>query len=326
MQLPMKVLLTSASFQDVPGRHRDLLYQQGYDITTIKGPLTGAGFLPIIAGYDALLCGDDEVTAEVLQAGDAGRLKYISKYGVGVDKIDIAAARQLGIPVTICPGVNQHAVAELVFGLLLSFARNIHLEYAITKAGGWDKMTGFELHGKTIGIVGFGAIGREVAVRAKAFGMHVLVTTRHPNDEALAGVGAAYVATLEELAQQADILTLHIPYTLQTGAIINEGLVNNHLKKGAVIINTARGKLVNNEAIKQGLENGIIAGYLTDVLDVEPMPPSHPLQRAPNTLITPHIGSRTWQSVERQGLRAVENLINMLNGDVESYKDFMAYR
>lgn len=322
----MKVLLTSASFQGVPGMHSQLLYRQGYDITAIKGPLTGAAFLPIIAGFDALLCGDDEVTAEVLQAGHNGRLKYISKYGVGVDKIDIAKAKQLGIPVTICPGVNQYAVAELVFGLLLSFARNIHLEYAVTKAGGWDKMTGFELYDKTIGIVGFGAIGREVALRAKAFGMHVLVNTRHPGGEALEGVGATYISTLDELAQKADILTLHVPHTPETNEIINHALINNYLKKGAIIINTARGKLINNEAVKAGLENGTIAGYLTDVLDIEPMPANHPLQHAPNTLITPHIGSRTWQSVERQGLRAVENLISMLKGDVESYKSFMAYQ
>lgn len=322
----MKVLLTSASFQGVPGRHRDLLYQQGYDITAIKGPLTGADFLPIIAGYDALLCGDDEVTAEVLQAGHSGCLQYISKYGVGVDKIDIVTAKQLGIPVTICPGVNQYAVAELVFGLLLSFARNIHVEYAVTKAGRWDKMTGFELYGKTIGIIGFGAIGREVALRAKAFGMHVLVNTRHPYKDVLENAGAMYVATLAELAQQADILTLHIPHTPGTNEIINAALINTYLKKGAVIINTARGKLVNNEAVKAGLENGTIAGYLTDVLDIEPMPAKHPLQQAPNTLITPHIGSRTWQSVERQGLRAVENLISMLKGDLDGYKSFMAYQ
>jgi len=320
----MKILLTSTSFQDVPGNHLHLLQQQGYDLITMRGPLVEVDILPIIAGYDALLCGDDEITGAVLQKGQEGRLKYISKYGVGVDKIDIAMAKRLGIPVTICPGVNQFAVAELVFGLLLSFARNIHLEYAITKTGGWKKLTGFELHGKTLGIVGFGATGKEVAKRAIAFGMKVIVNTAHADEADIIKRGCMPANDIYNLAANADIMTLHVPLTSTTEEIINSHLINTSLKKGCIIINTARGRLVNSEAIKQGLQDRIIAAYLADVLDIEPAPANHPLLQAPNTLITPHIGSRTWQSTERQGLRAVENLINMLHGKVEEYSPFLA--
>lgn len=319
----MKILLTSASFQDVPGKHIQLLQQQGYEITATRGPLTEADLLPVIAGYEALLCGDDDVTAAVLQKGKAGKLKYISKYGVGVDKIAVAEAIHLGIPVTICPGVNQFAVAELVFGLLLSCARNIHFEYAITKTGGWKKITGFELHGKTMGIVGFGAIGKEVAARAIAFGMNVIVTTAHPDAADITKRGCVLMNDIHSLAANADVISLHVPLTSSAEEMINSRLISNSLKKGCIIINTARGKLVNNDAIVQGLQDGIIGAYLTDVLDIEPIPEDHVLLQTPNTLITPHIGSRTWQSTERQGLRAVENLINMLTGNVEAYTPFL---
>ena len=319
----MKVLLTSVSFQDVPGKHAELLYWQGYNVNAVRGPLTEEELLPVIGDYDALLCGDDEITAAVLQKGRQGNLKYISKYGIGVDKINIAEAKQLGIPVTICPGVNQFAVAELVFGLLLSFARNIHLEYNITKAGGWKKLTGFEIYGKTMGIVGFGAIGKEVAARARAFGMDVIVTTTNPDAEDIAKRGCRLALNINQLAAEADIISLHIPLTAQSEEIINEKFISSYLKRGAVIINTARGKLVNSAAIQKGLETGIIAGYLADVLDIEPPPENHLLLQSSNALITPHIGSRTWQSVERQGVLAVENLINMLTGNVEGYKRFV---
>lgn len=322
----MKVLVTSGSFQDVPGKHRELLYQQDFGVDAMNGPLTEAAFLPVIAEYDGLLCGDDDVTAAVLQKGAAGKLKYISKYGVGVDKVDLAKAKELGIPVTICPGVNQHAVAELVFALLLTFARNIHIEYEITKNGGWSKQVGQEMYGKTMGIIGFGAIGKEVAKRAKAFGINVLVTTRHPDVKYIAGNGYTLVSGLTELAEKADIITLHVPHMPQTNELINAELINNHVKRGTILINTARGKLVNAVAVKKGLEDGILSAYLTDVLDIEPTPSGYLLLDAPNVIITPHIGSRTWQSVERQGLLAVRNLINMLAGNVEAYMPNMAYK
>ena len=324
--MQMKVLVTSGSFQDVPGKHRELLYQQDFSVDAIHGPFTEAMFLDVIAGYDALLCGDDDVTAIVLQKGRQGKLKYISKYGVGVDKIDLAKAKELGIPVTICPGVNQHAVAELVFALLLSFARNIYIDYEITKNGGWTKHIGEEMYGKTMGIIGFGAIGKEVAKRAKAFGMHVLITTGHPDAGYIAGNGYTLVSGLAELAAKCDIISLHVPHTPKTNEIINAELISNHLKRGTIIINTARGKLVNAAAVKKGLDDGVIAAYLTDVLDIEPTPPGYILLDAPNVLITPHIGSRTYQSAERQGVLAVKNLINMLSGNVEAYMPNMAYK
>lgn len=295
-----------------------LLLQQGFDIIFLKGPLAAAELVKIIGDFDAILCGDDDITAEVLVKGKEGKLKYISKYGVGVDRIDVGKAKELRIPVTNCPGVNQVSVAELVFSLLLSFARNITAETNITKAGGWQKITGFEIYNKTIGIVGLGAVGREVAKRATAFGLHVLVNTAHPPLDFIQANGYTLCDSVNELSAKSDIITLHTPLTTATNGLINESVING-MKHGAIIINTSRGGLVDTNAVAQGLSSGIIGGYLTDVLDEEPMPKNHPLKDFPNVMITPHIGSRTYESVARQGTLAVENLVNMIAGNVAAY-------
>jgi len=308
----MKVLLTSTSFQDTPGKHQELLNRQGFEIDVLRGPLFENEVLNIIDQYDALLCGDDELTAAVLEKGKRGRLKYISKYGVGLDKIDLTKAKELGIPVSNCPGVNQISVAEHVFALLLSFAKNIHLEYNVTRAGGWKRYVNREIFGKTIGIAGLGAIGKEVAKRGPAFGLKVIAFDPYADKQFAIDNNIELVSSFTAMAEMSDIITLHIPHNAQTDKIINSDLVQNNLKKGVIIVNTARGKLVDIKAIELGLKNEIIGGYLTDVLDIEPMPENYPMKDWDNVLITPHIGSRTYESVERQGLFAVQNLLKMI--------------
>lgn len=308
----MKVLLTSTSFQDTPGKHQELLNEQGFEIDKLRGPLFEEEMLSIISNYDALICGDDELTAKVLEKGKEGKLKYISKYGVGLDKIDLKKAKELNIPVTNCPGVNQVSVAEHVFALLLSFAKNIHHEYNVTKAGGWKRYVNREIFGKTIGIAGLGAIGKEVAKRAGAFGLNVIAYDPYADAKFAAGNNIKLFPSFKEMAAESDIITLHTPHTPETEKIINLELVQKTLKHGIIIINTARGKLVDMDAVKFGLDQGIISGYLADVLEIEPMPAGYPAKDWNNVLITPHIGSRTYESVERQGLFAVQNLLNLI--------------
>lgn len=313
--MEMKILLTSTSFLDTPGKHQELLNAQGFVVDTLRGPITEIELLPIIGNYAAMICGDDELTARVLSKGKSGNLKYISKYGVGLDRIDLEAAKKLGIPVTNCPGVNQVSVAEHAFALLLSFVKNIHLEYPITKDGGWKRYISREIFGKTMGIVGLGAIGKEMIPRAEGFGLNVVVFDKYINQNYARDNKIETVNSIEELAERADIITLHVPHTPETEGLISEHLVKNYLKKGVIIINTARGKLVNLEALEYGLKNEIVGGYLADVLDIEPMPNNYPMKDWPNVLITPHISSRSFESVERQGTFAVVNLINMINSN-----------
>lgn len=308
----MNVLLTTTSFQDTPGKHQDLLEAQDFVITRLRGPLTAEELLPIIHEFDAVICGDDEYTTEVLAKGYAGRLRYLSKYGVGLDKIDLAKAKELGISVANCPSVNQVSVAEHVFALLLAYAKHIPQEYNITKAGQWKRYVNREIYGKTLGIVGLGAIGKEVAKRAKAFGLEVLVYDKYIDTAFVEKYELSVSASFIELAKQADIITLHTPLTNETAGLINAQLIDQHLKEGVVIINTARGGLVKTSEVIEGLKSGKIGAYLADVLDIEPIPADYPLKDLDNVIITPHISSRTYESVERQGSMAVRNLIELL--------------
>lgn len=311
----MKVLLTSTSFQDTPGKHQELLNAQGYSIDTLRGPISEAELIPIIADYDAVICGDDEYTREVLTLGKKGKLKYISKYGVGLDKIDLDAAKKLGIPVTNCPGVNQVSVAEHVLALLLCFEKNIHLQHETTQTGSWKRLVGNEVFGKSIGIIGLGAIGKELAKRAHAFGLNVIAFDLEKNLDFLSKNSyISFAENLDEIYDQADIISLHVPHNKHTEHLINHDVIQNRLKRAPIIINTARGKLIETDAVIEGLKTSKIRGYLTDVLETEPMLLNEKLKGINNVIITPHVGSRTFQSVQRQGTMAVNNLINLSNG------------
>jgi D-3-phosphoglycerate dehydrogenase len=309
----MKILLTSTSFQDTPGAHHDLLNRQGYQVDILRGPVTESVLLPIIQEYDAVLCGDDEYTEKVLIKGKEGKLKYISKYGVGLDRIDLDAAKKLGIPVKNCPGVNQISVSEHVLALLFTFEKNVHLQNETTKQGSWARMTGNEIQGKTIGIIGLGAVGKELAKKALALGMNVIGFDLFKNEAFLdAYPEMIFTENIADIYANADVISLHIPHTPQSEKLINADVIFNQLKKTPIIINTSRGMLIDTDAIIKGLSEGKIRGYLADVLAIEPIDENEKLKGVENVIITPHVGSRTYQSVVRQGTMAVENLMEMI--------------
>ena len=314
--MDLQVLLTSTSFMDTPGKHQELLARLPLNIHTKRGPLNEAEMLDCIAHYDALLCGDDALTAAVLQKGHAARLRFVSKYGVGLDKIDLQAARDLGIPVTNCPGVNQVSVAEHFFALLLAYLRNIHTEHnEVQGHGRWTRLTGHEMFGKNLLILGLGRIGTEIARRALAFGLQVYTFDQVEITDQNLKQQIQPVHDLEAALPDMHFISLNLPLLPTTKHMLNAERLQR-LRKDAVIVNTARGELVDRDALLQALKQQRIGGYLTDVLDVEPMPETHPLRHLKNVLITPHIGSRTFDSVERQGLMAVENLMKGLNLEV----------
>ena len=309
----MKILLTSTSFQDTPGSHHDLLNAQGFEIDILRGPVTEDVLLPIIQNYDAVICGDDEYTEQVLIKGKQGNLKYISKYGVGLDRIDLDAAKKLGIPVKNCPGVNQVSVSEHVLALLFTFEKNIHLQNESTKKGSWVRITGNEIQGKTIGIIGLGAVGKELVKKSLALGINVIGFDLFKNESFLqAYPEMIFTDRIETIYENADIISLHIPHTPQSEKLINEDVIFNKLKKNPIIINTSRGMLIDVDAIVKGLSEGSVRGYLTDVLVTEPIELGEKLRGIKNVIITPHVGSRTYQSVVRQGTMAVENLIYLI--------------
>lgn len=305
----MKVLLTSTSFQDCEGSHKELLNKQKWQVSYLRGPLKKTEIIEVIANYEALICGDDELDREVLKRGAEGNLKFISKYGVGLDKIDLVAAKELGIPVTNCPGVNQEAVAEHVLALLFSYFKNIHISHQITSNGGWKRPIGSELTGKKIGIVGLGAIGKELAKRTPNLGMATFVFDVSPDLIFIRERGITLLDSIEEIFQTCDIVSLHVPLLNSTKGLVSKSLLRESTKKGLVLINTSRAGLIEEQNILQALHEGILSGYLTDVLSKEPMHESCLLRNQTGVLITPHIGSRTQETIQRQGVMAVQNLI-----------------
>jgi D-3-phosphoglycerate dehydrogenase len=309
----MKILLTTTSFQDTPGEHHDLLKGTGWEIVNARGPLNEADTLALVGGVDGYICGDDAITRNVLEKARP-KLKVLSKYGIGVDKIDVKSCTEFGIPLLFTPGVNHTTVAEHNFLLLLALEKNFLFHTDSTRAGGWKRKTGHELFDKTIGIIGLGRIGKEVAVRARAFGMKVLAFGNHFDDAFSQQHQVKRAGSLAELYAASDYISLHTNLTPETRDLINARSIAQ-MKKGVLILNCARGEIVNTQDLVAALKSGQVGGYGTDVLDQEPPPANHPLLTLRNVIVTPHVGSRTYESVVRQATTAVKNLILAMNGE-----------
>ena len=309
----MKVLLTTTSFQDTPGPHHDKLKEAGFELVCERGPLTEAKMLDLVGDVDGIICGDDEITRAVVDKA-LPRLKVISKYGIGLDKIDVEYVSHKKIPLTFCPGVNHTTVAEHTFALLLALSRQLIIEANHCASGEWVRLTGNEIMGKTISIIGMGRIGKEVAIRAHAFGMKMIGFDLYWDDEFADRYKVRRAANIDEALNQAEVVSLHVNLTDETRDLINQESISR-MKDGVIILNCARGEIVNSSDLAFALNQGKVGGYGADVLDVEPPPSDHPLLSAKNTVITPHIGSRTYESVKRQAGMAAGNLILALKGE-----------
>ena len=275
----------------------------------MRGPLNEYELLNVIDKYEGIICGDDDYTSVVLEKGFDARLRVISKYGVGLDKIDLDTAQRLNIVVKNCPGINQNSVAEHVLALLLCYSKNIHLQYNSVQNGSWERISGEEIINKTIGIIGLGAIGKEVALKCFALGLIVYVYDVKKDVQFLKANPKIYFAkNLIEIYNNCEIISLHVPHNENTHQMINSDTINNLMLKNPILINTARGKLVDSNAVVDGIENNKIKAYLCDVLDVEPIKENEVLKGKKNIIITPHIGSRTIQNVENQAIMAIKNL------------------
>lgn len=309
----MKILLTTTSFQDTPGAHHDMLGKTGWEIVRARGPLNEADTLALVGEVDGYICGDDAITRKVLEKARP-KLKVISKYGIGVDKIDVKSATEFGIPVLFTPGVNHTTVAEHTFLLLLALEKNFLFHADSTRSGGWKRKTGHELLEKTIGIIGFGRIGKEVAIRAAAFGMKSIAFDPYFDEKYASEHRVRHARSLDEIFTQADYISLHTNLTPDTRDMINAKNIAK-MKKGVLILNCARGEIVNTADMVTALKSGQVGGYGTDVLDHEPPPADHPLLKLPNVVCTPHVASRTFESVERQATTSVKNLILAMKGE-----------
>jgi D-3-phosphoglycerate dehydrogenase len=315
----MKILLTTTSYQDTPGKHHDVLKASGFEVIRARGPLQEAAMLDLIKsndGFDGLLNGDDLITSKVIDAALTARtpLKVIAKYGIGLDSIDVKYATSKRIPVLFTPGVNHTTVAEHTFGLMIAIAKHFWPHLKSTKKGEWKRITGNELYGKTVAVLGMGRIGKEVVKRARAFEMNVKGYDLYWDEGFAKACSVDRCTTAEDALKDADFVSLHMNLDDNNRGFINKLRIAG-MKKGAVIINTARGGLVNEADVAEACKSGQLAGYAADVLDHEPQRPDHPFKDIDNIIITPHVGSRTFESVERQAMRATMNIVNYLNHD-----------
>ena len=309
----MKILLTTTSFQDTPGPHHQILEDAGFEIIRERGPLPEKRMLDLVGDIDAFLCGDDEITSKVIDRA-LPRLKVVSKYGIGLDKIDVEYLTDKGVPLTFCPGVNHTTVSEHTFALMLALFRKLVKEANHVAKGEWVRVTGNEIMGKTLSIIGLGRIGKEVAIRANAFGMKVIGYDLYWDEDFARGNQIIRAKSIDEALEQGDVVSLHVNLSDETRELINRERLSK-MKDGVVILNCARGEIIHTQDVIDALHAGKIGGYGTDVLDVEPPPPDHPMLNAPTTVITPHIGSRTFESVERQATMAARNLVLALRGE-----------
>ncbi|NJD98462.1 hydroxyacid dehydrogenase [Thermococcus sp. LS1] len=253
-----------------------------------------------------------KVTRKVIEA--APKFKVIGRAGVGLDNIDLEAAKERGIKVVNSPAASSRSVAELTVALMFAVARKIAFADRKMREGVWAKKQcmGIELEGKTIGIVGFGRIGYNVAKIAKALGMNVLLYDPYPNEERAKEVGGKFVS-LEELLKESDVVTLHVPLIDATYHLINEERLKL-MKPTAIIINAARGAVIDTEALVKALEEGWIAGAGLDVFEEEPLPEGHPLTKFDNVVLTPHIGASTVEAQMRAGVQVAEQIVEILKG------------
>jgi len=270
---------------------------------------------------DGLLCLlTDQVDAEVIAAGE--RLKVISTHAVGYDNIDVAAATARGIPVCNTPGVLTEATADLTWALIMAAARRVTEAERYLRAGKWKSwspqlLLGLEVHRATLGIVGLGRIGQAVARRARGFDLRVLCTSASRKPEAEGELGAEFV-DLETLLRESDIVSVHVPLTEATRGLIGAAELAL-MKPTALLINTARGPVIDQAALVQALQQGVIAGAGLDVYEVEPLPADDPLLALDNVVLLPHLGSATVATRTRMAVMAAENLIAGITGERPPY-------
>lgn len=263
-----------------------------------------------IANYDSVIVRSrTQIIKEVIEAGK--NLKVIGRAGVGLDNIDVEAAKKRGIEVLNAAEAPTASVAELTIGLMLSLVRQISKADQAMKEGKWIKkeLVGRTLKGKTLGIVGFGRIGGHVALVAKVMGMNILVSDPHVDQSRLDEIGARRVS-LEELLREADIVTVHVPLTPETRYMIGEKQFQL-MKTGSYIINTSRGAIIDEKALLRALQPGKLAGAALDVFEVEP-PTDLSLAKMPNVVCTPHVGAQTKEAQDLAGVIIAEKVINSL--------------
>jgi D-3-phosphoglycerate dehydrogenase len=313
-----RLLVTPTSYGKNDSRLKtELEAQVGEVIYNPTGkPLTSAQVAKLLPGIDGYIAGLDGIDANALKAAD--RLKVIARYGVGVDCVDLAAAREKGIVVTNTPGANSVSVAELALGLMLALARQIPEAVDAVHHGKWPRYSGFSLEGKTVGILGLGAIGKQLARRLIGFDCRILAFDPLA-DEALARETHVELASMNGVIEQSDFISLHLPLLPETRCMVDDIFLNK-MKKGSFLINTSRGEVVDEGALLRALQSGHLRGAAMDAFTVEPPDPANPLLALPQVIATPHLGAQTDGATSNMGWLALKDCLAVLRSQEPAFR------
>jgi D-3-phosphoglycerate dehydrogenase len=290
----------------------ELLESGGQLLVEVRTGLKENDLLAIAAEFSAIVVrSQTKITSKVIEA--AKQLKVVGRAGVGVDNVDVDAATRRGVIVMNTPGGNTVSTAEHAFSLLVSIARNIPQADASMKAGKWDRKSfeGVELHGKTIGIFGMGRIGTEIARRVIAFGMRAIAYDPYLSPSRARSLQVELFEDLDQVLAQSDFVTMHMPLTAETKHLINADRIAK-MKRGARIVNCARGGLIDEQALFEALQSGQIAAAALDVYETEPPPANFALRALPNVVFTPHLGASTAEAQESVGIEIAEAIRSVL--------------
>lgn len=279
-------------------------------------PLTSAEVTVLLPGIDGYIAGLDAIDAAALAGAD--RLKVIARYGVGVDNVDLAAARARKIVVTNTPGANSASVAELALGLLLALARQIPEAVEAVHLGKWPRYAGLSLEGKTIGILGLGAIGRQLVRRLQGFDCRIVAHDPFV-DAASASAMGVELTGMDDVLAQADFLSLHMPLLSGTRGVVNDEFLGR-MKPGAFLINTARGEVIDEAALLRALQSGHLRGAGLDTFAKEPPDPENPLLKLPQVVATPHLGAMTDGATSKMGWMAMQDCLAVLSNEEPAHR------
>lgn len=310
----MKVVITARDYSKYDSEAVELLRKSDLEVVDLSDTGCGTGTTPeqmteYIGDADIVITGLEPMQASTINA--CPNLKMLSKRSIGYDSVDLEACREAGITVTRTAGAVEAAVAEHVIAFMMYFARNIVDMNSAMHEGNWTRIMSYGAKSRTIGLVGFGGIGKEIAVRARAMGMEVIYYCRHPKEEYETEYGAKSVS-LDELISTSDYISVNVPLTKETERMFGAKEFAK-MKKECVFINIARGQVMDDKALAEALNNGLIRGAGIDVFDSEPCTDSV-LKDCKNAILTPHTAPFTSENFCKMNLIAAQNVIDYING------------
>lgn len=309
------VIVGPVRYAELCGSGRRLLLDHGFTLVENEStvPWTQDQLHELLAGADAAVAGVEVYDAEALSHAD--RLRIVSRLGVGLDNVDLDVARAKDIRVVNVPGGNAAAVAELAIGFMISVLRRIPEMDAATRAGRWDRFVGRELAGKSIGLIGFGAIAQLLARRLSGFDVAITAHDPFADEAAAARLGVTLASTAAEAVADADIVSVHAPHVAATHHLVGVELISA-MRKGTILVNTSRGGLVDQAALVSALASGHIAGAGLDVFEVEPVGADNPLFTFPTVVVAPHAAADSREAYERIGLATARAIVDVFAGRV----------